>query len=123
VTWLRAAADKPRSVRSRRVGRAEPGATRVADLAQRLAGLGRLCLVPGALTAGNAGGFQAHTATNTEAATTALTRLSVTALVPPGPALAMDDTTRSGFTLTVAALLLREAGAGPVYPLALHKEI
>src|SRR6478736_6358653 len=52
VTWLRAAADEPRSVRSRRVGRAEPGATRVADLAQRLAGLGRLCLVPGALTAG-----------------------------------------------------------------------
>ena len=95
----------------------------VADLAQRLAGLGRLRLMPDALTAGNAGGFQAHTATNTQAATNALTRLSVTASMPPGPALLIDDTTRSGFTLTVAAYLLREAGAGPVYPLVLHKEI
>jgi hypothetical protein len=29
VAWLRAAADKPRSVRGRRVGRAEPRATRI----------------------------------------------------------------------------------------------
>jgi hypothetical protein len=28
---------------------------------------------------------------------------------------------RSSFTLTVSAVLLREAGAGPVYPLVLHK--
>jgi hypothetical protein len=28
---------------------------------------------------------------------------------------------RSGFTVTVAAALLREAGAGPVYPLVLQK--
>ena len=28
---------------------------------------------------------------------------------------------RSGFTLTVAAALLRQAGSGPVYPLVLHK--
>jgi ATP-dependent DNA helicase RecQ len=41
--------------------------------------------------------------------------------VPAGPVLLLDDTTRSGFTLSVAAVLLREAGAGPVYPLVLHK--
>ncbi len=95
----------------------------IADLAQRLAALGRMRLVPDALVAGNGGGFQSQTATNTEAATNALTRLSVAASVPTGPALLIDDTTRSGFTLTVAACLLREAGAGPVYPLVLHREI
>ena len=41
--------------------------------------------------------------------------------MPAGPVLLLDDTSRSGFTLTVAAALLREAGAGPVYPLVLHK--
>jgi phosphoribosylpyrophosphate synthetase len=30
---------------------------------------------------------------------------------------------RSGFTMTAAAALLREAGAGPVYPLVLHKQV
>ena len=48
-------------------------------------------------------------------------RLSIAGDVPAGPVLLLDDTTRSGFTLTVAAALLREAGAGPVYPLVLHK--
>jgi ATP-dependent DNA helicase RecQ len=35
--------------------------------------------------------------------------------------LLLDDTARSGFTLTVAAALLRENGSGPVYPLVMHK--
>jgi ATP-dependent DNA helicase RecQ len=66
-------------------------------------------------------GFQRDAATNVESATRALQRLSIDGAVPSGPVLLLDDTTRSGFTLTVAAALLREAGAGPVYPLALHK--
>jgi ATP-dependent DNA helicase RecQ len=66
-------------------------------------------------------GFQQDAATNAESAALALRRLSVPAAVPPGPVLLVDDTTRSGFTLTVTAALLREAGAGPVYPLVLHK--
>ena len=48
-------------------------------------------------------------------------RLSVVGDVPDAPVLLLDDSTRSGFTMTVAAALLREAGSGPVYPLALHK--
>ncbi len=95
----------------------------IADLAQRLATRGRMRLVPDALVAGNGGGFQSQAATNTEAAANVLTRLSAAASVPAGPALLIDDTTRSGFTLTVAACLLREAGAGPIYPLVLHREI
>jgi phosphoribosylpyrophosphate synthetase len=35
--------------------------------------------------------------------------------------LLVDDSMRSGFALTVAAALLRESGAGPVYPVVLRK--
>ncbi|PWJ54600.1 ATP-dependent DNA helicase RecQ [Quadrisphaera granulorum] len=37
------------------------------------------------------------------------------------PVLVVDAETRTGWSLTVASVLLREAGAGPVYPLALLK--
>ncbi len=40
---------------------------------------------------------------------------------PSGPVLLVDDQSGSGWTLTVAAALLREAGAGPVYPLVLRR--
>jgi ATP-dependent DNA helicase RecQ len=39
--------------------------------------------------------------------------------VPTGPVLLVDDMVDSRWTLTVAAWLLRRAGAGPVYPVAL----
>lgn len=39
--------------------------------------------------------------------------------LPTGPVLLLDDVYDSGWTLTVAAALLRSAGAGPVLPLAL----
>jgi ATP-dependent DNA helicase RecQ len=94
----------------------------LADLAARLADLGRMQLLETAITAAG-GGFQADAATNADAARTSLERLSVPDAVPSGPVLLVDDTTRSGFTLTTAACLLREAGAGPVYPLVLHKLI
>jgi hypothetical protein len=44
---------------------------------------------------------------------------AVTSAVPPGPVLLVDDVRGSGWTLTTAAGLLRDAGAGPVHPLAL----
>ncbi|MYR64109.1 recombinase RecQ, partial [Streptomyces sp. SID625] len=37
----------------------------------------------------------------------------------PGPVLLVDDSTDSGWTLAVAARLLRRAGSGPVLPLVL----
>jgi ATP-dependent DNA helicase RecQ len=40
---------------------------------------------------------------------------------PPRPVLLVDDLVDSGWTLTVAAALLRRAGAGPVWPLALAR--
>jgi len=39
--------------------------------------------------------------------------------VPSGPVLLVDDLTDSGWTLTVAAWVLRSHGSGPVFPLAL----
>ena len=39
--------------------------------------------------------------------------------VPEGPVLLVDDVVDSRWTLTVAAALLRQAGSGPVWPLAL----
>lgn len=39
--------------------------------------------------------------------------------LPPGPALLVDDVVDSAWTLTVIAALLREAGSGPVWPVAL----
>ncbi len=99
-----------------------PSRTRPAllqDLADRLGALGRMQVRTPLRADGP--GFQRDAGTSVESATRALTRLSVDGDVPDGPVLLLDDTTRSGFTLTVAAALLREAGAGPVYPLVLHK--
>lgn len=45
--------------------------------------------------------------------------LRVSAHVPAGPVLLVDDMVDSGWTLTVAAYLLISGGSGPVYPIAL----
>jgi ATP-dependent DNA helicase RecQ len=89
------------------------------DLATRIAAAGRMDVVRP--LAADGAGYQDDAATNAASAASALRRLTVTGGVPAGPVLLLDDSTRSGFTLTVAAALLREAGAGPVYPLVLHK--
>ena len=39
--------------------------------------------------------------------------------IPDGPVLLVDDVVDSGWTLTVIAALLRRAGSGPVWPVAL----
>lgn len=44
---------------------------------------------------------------------------AITEAVPTGPCLLVDDMVDSGWTFAVAAWQLREAGSGPVFPLAL----
>ena len=39
--------------------------------------------------------------------------------IPEGPVLLVDDVVDSGWTLTVVAALMRQAGSGPVWPFAL----
>jgi ATP-dependent DNA helicase RecQ len=41
--------------------------------------------------------------------------------LPPVPVLLVDDMVDSGWTLTLAAVLLQHQGSGPVYPFALAK--
>lgn len=48
---------------------------------------------------------------------------SITGDILPGPCLLIDDVTTSGWTLTVIAALLRQAGCGRVYPMALALNI
>jgi ATP-dependent DNA helicase RecQ len=53
-----------------------------------------------------------------------LTGLSLNPDAPPmpeGPVLLIDDVSRTGWTLTAAAALLRDGGAGPVLPLVGHR--
>ncbi|HSK22273.1 MAG TPA: helicase-related protein, partial [Egicoccus sp.] len=52
-------------------------------------------------------------------AANALSSLQRTGEVPSGPVLLVDAVTDSGWTLTVATVLLAERGAGPVLPLVL----
>jgi ATP-dependent DNA helicase RecQ len=44
---------------------------------------------------------------------------AVAASIPRGPVLLVDDMVDSAWTLTVVAALLRQAGSGPVWPVAL----
>jgi ATP-dependent DNA helicase RecQ len=98
----------------------------LADLAARLGALGRMQVLP-ALAADPSGPRQDDAPTAVAAADAALARLRLAPAagedLPPGPVILLDDTSRSGWTLTVAAALLREGGAGPVYPLVLHKQV
>jgi ATP-dependent DNA helicase RecQ len=48
-------------------------------------------------------------------------QLAADAHVPAGPLLLVDDTYRSGWTMTVAASVLRNAGATTVLPLVVHQ--
>lgn len=52
-------------------------------------------------------------------ATNALEAFAVTVKCPAGPVLLVDDVVDSRWTLTVCGVLLREAGSGPVFPVAL----
>ena len=47
--------------------------------------------------------------------------LAVTAEVPAGPVLLVDDVARSTWTLTACAALLHDAGGGPALPLVAHR--
>jgi ATP-dependent DNA helicase RecQ len=92
------------------------------SVAQRLGALGRLP-VHRALDHDSLGqGFQEDMRNSMHQASTALAGLRVTGEVPSGPVLLVDDISRSGWTMTAAAALLREGGAGRVLPLVLRAE-
>jgi ATP-dependent DNA helicase RecQ len=92
----------------------------LADLAARLGAVGRLPVVT-ALARRGSGPFQETLETSRAAAEGALGSLEVSGEIPAGPVLLLDDVSGSGWTITAAAALLADAGAGPVYPLVLRR--
>jgi ATP-dependent DNA helicase RecQ len=97
----------------------------VASLAQGIATTGRLPYL-GALTHTGPGAAHAARRSNSaqhlralSGAFTVSDELAEALKRAPGPVLLVDDYTESGWTLAVAARLLRRAGSGPVLPLVL----
>ncbi|MFA9431128.1 DEAD/DEAH box helicase [Egicoccus sp. AB-alg2] len=87
-------------------------------VADRLGELGRLSVHHDVLEAADTPP-QDQFANSAFQAANALDTLRLAGPVPSGPVLLVDTLTRSGWTLTVAGVLLAEAGAGPVLPLVL----
>jgi ATP-dependent DNA helicase RecQ len=86
--------------------------------AERLASMLALPFIPCVTTAG--GAPQAQMQNSAQQRANAVAKLGV--VVPgvrSGPVLLVDDLVDSRWTLTVAGSLLRDAGAGPVFPFAL----
>ncbi len=97
----------------------------VASLAQGIAGIGRLPYL-GTLTYTGPSGAHAARRSNSaqrlrslSGAFTVSEELAGALASSPGPVLLVDDYTDSGWTLAVAARLLRRAGSGEVLPLVL----
>ena len=92
-------------------------------VANRLGELGRLPVARPLVRPDLGQSYQEDMRNSLHQAGAALRGLAIEGLVPPGPALLIDDVTRSGWTLTAAAALLREAGAEQVLPLVLRVEL
>ena len=93
---------------------------RVESIAAHIASVGKLPII-GALA-------QSGPVPSTDTASAARVRALVDRLtivegvvVPNGPLLLVDDTYRSGWTMTVAAAILRRSGASAVLPLVVHQ--
>jgi ATP-dependent DNA helicase RecQ len=92
----------------------------VTSLARHIADVGRLDLLqPFELTGPRP--VSGVASAQRVAAVTSSLRLTAGATVPAGPILLVDDVYASGWTMTVAAALLADAGADAIYPLVLHR--
>jgi ATP-dependent DNA helicase RecQ len=92
----------------------------VLSVASHLASVGRLRLLDALHLAGPTPGADAASGAKVAALLELLT-LRPGVDLPAGPLLLIDARYRSGWTLTVAGALLREAGATAVLPLVLHQ--
>ena len=90
------------------------------SVAAHVARVGRLPLVDALVLDGSLPDAELASAAQVAALNTAL-RLRPNVAVPNGPLLLVEARYRSGWSVTVAAALLREAGASAVLPLVLHQ--
>ena len=90
-------------------------------IADRLGAIGRLPVLRLLERLSPDGPRQEEMANSAHLCRSALGAFRIGAPPPQGPLLLVDDLVQSGWTLTVLAAQLREAGAGPVYPLVLQR--
>jgi ATP-dependent DNA helicase RecQ len=90
----------------------------VDGLAERIAKLGRMEYL-GALGRAGDTGSGAHRANSAQRLQQVLDAFTVDFPVPPSSVLLVDDVRDTGWSMTVAAMRLRQAGAAMVHPLAL----
>ena len=93
----------------------------VADLAQRIAAVGKLPLFDALVAAGTPPPQDVASLPRVRALLDGLRLRDDVVLPGGGPVLLVDDTYRTGWTMTVAASLLRRAGAEGVLPLGVHQ--
>ncbi len=94
---------------------------RVAGMAAHVAEVGRLPLLDVLRVDGPRPEQDVASAARVSGLLAALSVAPDAPALPDGPLLLVDDVSRTGWTLTVAAALLRDAGAGPVLPLVGHR--
>ncbi|MEI8051707.1 MAG: ATP-dependent DNA helicase RecQ, partial [Actinomycetes bacterium] len=95
--------------------------TMVLDLANRIAEVGSLELIDALEVAGPRPPDDTASGPKVEALIEGLTLRPGVSVPSNGPVLLIDDTYRSGWTMTVAASLLRNAGSPQVLPLVVHQ--
>ena len=93
----------------------------VADLADRIASVGRLPMIDALAVDGPPPPADVASGPRVEALIAGMRVCDDVKLPKVGPILLVDDTYRSGWTMTVAASLLREAGAEAILPLVVHQ--
>jgi ATP-dependent DNA helicase RecQ len=93
----------------------------IGELARRIADVGKLSLIDALEVRGSRPPEDVASAPRVEALFSGLAVRDGVAVPDDGPILLVDDTYRSGWTMTVAATLLREAGATEVMPLVVHQ--
>jgi ATP-dependent DNA helicase RecQ len=93
----------------------------VRDLAERIAAIGKLPLVDALTVHGPRPPDDVPSAPRADALFGALAVRADVDLPGDGPVLLVDDSYRTGWTMTVAAALLREAGVPAVLPLVVHQ--
>ena len=93
----------------------------VADLARRIGAVGKLPVVDALEATGPTPPRGVASGSRADALLAGLHLVDGVTLPTGGPVLLVDDTYRSGWTMTVAAALLREGGVPAVLPLVVHQ--
>ncbi|MEI6638030.1 MAG: helicase-related protein, partial [Planctomycetota bacterium] len=93
----------------------------IGDLAARIAEVGKIPLVDALAVEGPRPPDGVASGLRVEAVTAGLSLRQGVTLPSNGPVLLIDDSYRSGWTMTVAAALLKDAGVNDVMPLVVHQ--